>query len=172
MYSIHLVKPSSKYKDSFLEALDEYKAENREYYVKLNKENLQNNFDSYISSLNNQTNGKNLPKGYVPHSTYWIIDQNNTFLGRLDIRHKLTENLILDGGHIGYDIRPSARNKGYATEALNLSKEKAKLLGLNKIILTCDEENIASQKVIEKNRGTLEKKYILPSGQKKRRYSM
>lgn len=68
----------------------------------------------------------------------------------------LNDYLLKFGGHIGYAVRQSKRNRGYATEILSLGLKKAKELGFNKVLITVDEENIASEKVIIKNNGKLE----------------
>jgi predicted acetyltransferase len=77
-------------------------------------------------------------------------------MGIIDIRHSLSEKYYYSG-HIGYSIRPSLRGKGYGTEMLRLGLEKAKELKIKKVLLTCKKSNIASQKVIERNKGVLEK---------------
>ena len=84
-----------------------------------------------------------------------MIDKN-AFIGRLSLRHELNEFLLKIGGHIGYEIRPSRRKQGYGTEILRLGLEKAKELGLHRVLVTCDEDNIGSKKIIEHNGGKFE----------------
>jgi predicted acetyltransferase len=72
-------------------------------------------------------------------------------LGGIRLRHRLSERLWQDGGHIGYDIRPSERGKGYATKMLELVLEKARERGLPWVLLTVDPSNVASIRVMEKN---------------------
>ena len=106
---MELVLPSIQYKESFLAAVKEYQAEeldDRRDYYELDIKKLQENFSVYIESVLLQAKGQNLPEGYVPQTTYWLID-NGEFIGRSSIRHTLTEHLLKEGGHIGYDIRPS-----------------------------------------------------------------
>lgn len=153
-----LVFPSSEYKDSFIQALKEYQATDaadRKDIYELNSEDLEKDFTLYVSKLLSESEGKNLPDGYVPQTTYWLID-NDEFIGRVSIRHTLTELLLREGGHIGYDIRPSKRNKGYGKKILQLSLPKAKELGIHKALVTCDENNIGSKKIIEANGGVFE----------------
>jgi len=157
---IRLVKPNIKYKKSFLEAQEEFKKEDRQE-DKLKK--LDDNFLAYIKLLKNQEKGKDLPNGYVPASVYWLID-GNKFIGKVSIRHKLTESLKKWGGHIGYEIRPSERRKGYGVKILALSLKKAKQLGFKKVLVTCNEDNIGSKKIIEKNGGIFENKIKVSSG--------
>ena len=155
---MQLVVPVSKYKESFLEALTEYQKEkttDRLDIFALNKTELQGDFQSYIKRIENYSLGKNLPLGYVPDTTYWLID-GSEFIGRISIRHKLTESLLREGGHIGYDIRPSKRKLGYGKKILELALPKAKMLGITKALITCDETNIGTKKIIEANGGVLE----------------
>src|SRR5581483_11425562 len=111
---MELVSPSSKYKESFLEALEEYQREtissrDSRYDLKnLELAVLANNFSFYIKKLSDASQGKGLPDGFVAHTVYWLIDKGE-FVGRVDIRHVLNEHLLREGGHIGYDIRPSKR---------------------------------------------------------------
>lgn len=95
------------------------------------------------------------PCGWVPHTTLWMIERDE-FVGSLSIRHVLTPDLREVGGHIGYSVRPSARGRGIATAALGLSLPVAAELGIDPVLVTCDDDNLASATVIESNRGVLE----------------
>lgn len=154
-----LVKPISEYKNSFLDALMEYQKEevikmhNRyEHYNNLNINLLKKNFQSYINKELDKEKGIGLPEGYVPESVFWLINENE-FIGKINIRHRLTDSLKKIGGHIGYDIRPSERSKGYGKEMLRLALIEAKKLGINEVLITCNFDNIPSRKVIESNGG-------------------
>jgi len=92
------------------------------------------------------------PEGWVPATTLWYVE-GSTFLGRLSIRHRLTPHLLEAGGHIGYDVRPSARRRGHATAMLRDALPIANALGIDPVLITCDADNIASRKVIEANGG-------------------
>ncbi|MBI2074792.1 MAG: hypothetical protein HYT83_03060 [Candidatus Levybacteria bacterium] len=115
-----LVIPSIRYKDSFIEAVKEYQKEdlNQIRYKNLNADELENNFAAYITKILSQSVGENLPKGIVPETTFWLIDKGD-FIGRASIRHELTKDLLKEGGHIGYDIRPSKRNMGYGKKKMH-----------------------------------------------------
>lgn len=91
---------------------------------------------------------------YVQHLEGEARDQSPRRGGR--VRHRLTAHLREIGGHIGYDIRPSARQHGHATAMLAAALPVARSLGIDPALLTCDDDNIASRKVIEANGGTLE----------------
>jgi predicted acetyltransferase len=113
-------------------------------------------FASYVRRLRADALEESLrPEGHVPATTLWWIDDED-YLGRLAIRHRLTARLREVGGHIGYDIRPSARRRGHATALLAAGLPMAHDLGIDPALITCDEDNIASRKVIESNGGVLE----------------
>lgn len=167
-----LVIPSIRYKDSFIEAVKEYQKEdlNQIRYKNLNADELENNFAAYITKILSQSVGENLPKGIVPETTFWLIDKGD-FIGRASIRHELTKDLLKEGGHIGYDIRPSKRNMGYGKKLLKMALKKAKKLGIKNALITCDITNISSKKVIEANGGVLKNAIEVNKGKpKKLRY--
>ncbi len=161
-----LVRPSLAYKDSFLEAVKEGVSES--FYKELDILDVQQNFAKYVKYLSDKAEGINLREGYVPASTFWFI-KNGKFIGRIDIRHKLNEKLLKEGGHIGYGIRPSERSKGYGNKILKLGLEEAKKIGIKKALITCDDDNEPSIRIIENNGGVLENK-IKIEGKLKRRY--
>ncbi|MGG5170638.1 GNAT family N-acetyltransferase [Pseudarthrobacter sp. J1738] len=93
--------------------------------------------------------------GYVPCTYLWMVD-TGTFVGSLAIRHELNDFLFNDGGHIGYSVRPSARRRGYASAALAEALPLAADLGISRVLVTCDEDNVGSRATIEKNGGVYE----------------
>jgi predicted acetyltransferase len=95
------------------------------------------------------------PAGYVPATTLWWVS-GDEYLGRLAIRHRLTPRLQDAGGHIGYDVRPSARRRGHATTMLAAALPVARGLGIDRALVTCDVGNTGSQKVIEANGGVMD----------------
>ena len=95
------------------------------------------------------------PDGFVPDTELWLID-GDEFLGRIGVRHRLTPFLLEVGGHIGYDVRPSARRRGHATAMLRDALMVARDLGIERALLTCDVGNVASRAVIEGAGGVLE----------------
>lgn len=90
------------------------------------------------------------------HATYWWVAEDDTYLGAIALRHALNDFLLQAGGHVGYSIRPSARRRGLATWALREVLPRARDLGLDRILITCDDANAASARVIEKCGGVLE----------------
>ncbi len=117
-------------------------------------------FHTMVSRLTDYARGLSLPEGFVPHSTYWLLQGIDRILGAVNIRHTLNDYLCKIGGHIGMGIRPSERGKGYGTEILRLTLKIARDLGLKKVLITCDTANIASARVIVRNGGILDSEDI------------
>jgi predicted acetyltransferase len=173
---MELVLPSAEYKDSFIEAVREFQAEPQSAstplrYPELSVPDLERNFDEFVEKELSHAEGKNLKeKWYVPQSDFWLVN-GVEFIGHVSVRHRLDDHLLKIGGHIGYDIRPSQRGKGYGNKILELVLPKARELGIHKALLTCDVTNIVSRKIIEKNGGLLENKIPNPeTGVDKLRY--
>ncbi len=163
-----LVLPSVKYQKSYLEALEEAKGETG--VTVLVKPEANQTFGQFVKNKIEQAKGLNLPEGWVPATELWLIDKDE-FIGRVSIRHRLTENLLKLGGHIGYYIRPSKRKMGYGKIILKLALKETKNLGISKALVTCDDTNVGSCKIIEANGGILEN--MVGNGQDnplKRRY--
>jgi predicted acetyltransferase len=113
-------------------------------------------FAVYVARMGGGSDGDSwLPEGIVPASFYWWVE-GETYLGRLSIRHSLTQWLLDFGGHIGYVVRPSARRQGHATRMLAAALPIASSLGLDPVLLTCDDTNEPSRRVIEANGGVFE----------------
>lgn len=149
-----LVLPDFKFKQSYLAAVEEYQAERLKNYVNLDISSLGRDFDAYIQQLHDESQGKNLPESFIPHTVFWLVE-GNEYIGRVDIRHELTSGLKKAGGHIGYDVRPSRRGHGFGKLILQLGLQKAREMGIDNILITCDVNNIPSRKVIEANGGEL-----------------
>ena len=92
----------------------------------------------------------------VPQTLFFLKSGNEAILGAVSLRHYLNHTNIVDGGHIGYGICPDYRGKGYGNLILRLALEKLSAMGIFKILVTCDSDNIVSQKVILYNGGILE----------------
>lgn len=114
-------------------------------------------FEKWYSAIIDNSNEKTVRNGLVPATTYLSIRKSDSKLvGMIDIRHKLNEYLLNFGGNIGYSIRKTERRKGFATEMLKLALEKCKDMRMDKVLITCDKDNIASAKTILINGGILE----------------
>src|SRR3989344_4782321 len=158
---MELVLPSAEYKASFIEAVKEFQADadythRKKWYQTLSIPELEANFDAFVERELSLAREEDLPAGYdVPRTEYWLVD-GGEFIGRVTVRHRLNERLLVIGGHIGFCIRPGKRGQGYGNKALELALPKAKELELTRILLTCDIRNVASRKIIEKYGGVLE----------------
>ena len=166
-----LTVPKVHCRTSFVAALQEFHAEGR--YTHLDPKRLlkREEFASYVELLHRVATLPEEPAiaPGIPFTTLWYV-KGADFIGLVHIRHKLTESLRISGGHIGYDVRPSARRAGHATRMLALALPIAHELGIDPALLTCDATNIASRKVIEANGGRHESPhwptlhYWLPTG--------
>lgn len=142
-----LIEPTLLWKSELLEMALEYKASGDDRYFEAIED-----VDGFIQRSIDYARGLNLKPGRVPVSFYWLV-RERTIIGRSGLRHRLTPSLEIEGGHIGYDIRPSERCKGYGTLILKLMLVKAREFGLSRVLVTCDTDNFASARIIEKNGG-------------------
>jgi len=154
MSNLNLVLSNIKYKNEYLEFIEKcYKDIIETCFDSLiplsNTETVEND----IKKLNDMHVGKGLPDNWVPASTYWLMKNNNRIIGTINIRHKLNENLEFRGGHISYYIRPFERNRGYGTKMLSLALEHCRNLGIERVLITCNKDNMPSAKIIRNNGG-------------------
>lgn len=158
-----LIYPSKEYENK----VHEYKVEFLEYKSHINGSGgLQryDNYDEWLLKVKGDLDVLNIQQGRVPASTYFFVrTEDDKIIGMINIRHKLHEGIKIEGGHIGYSIRPTERKKGYATLMLSMGLEKCRELELDKVLITCDKINIASAKVIQNNNGILENEVISPN---------
>ena len=124
---------------------------------------------AYLELLERHRNGENLPEQLVS-STFLLAEAEGTVVGRTSIRYELNERLIVEGGHIGFCVRPAYRRRGYATEILRQSLMIVWRLGIERTLLTCDAGNAGSAAVIERCGGVLEDVRRSPHGTPIRRY--
>lgn len=114
-------------------------------------------YEDWLKEVKDFMNRETVKEGYVPGTTFLAIrEHDKRLVGMINIRHELNDYLMNFGGNIGYSIRKSERRKGYATEMLRLALDKCKVLGLNKVLLTCDKNNIGSAKTMKNNGAVLE----------------
>ena len=163
---IRLVKLSEQYKDQLFEMMDEWTAANEKIVPYAIRKNDYHDFEFYLENLEI----KEEMDGKVPDTTLFCLDlDRNIFVGAVNIRHYLTEAMLLNGGHIGDGIRPSERRKGYATKMIGLALEECKKLGLDKVLMVCDKNNAGSAKSIMNNGGVLENEVVV-NGVTEQRY--
>jgi predicted acetyltransferase len=153
---VKLIEPCLELETEYMDMANEFLAagDSRDWEI----EHAVGNFAGFVQQRLDWKKGLNLPDGWVPASTFWLIRGDNVILGTSSLRHKLNDKLQKLGGHIGYQIRPSQRKKGYGTMILRLTLIKAKQLGLERVLVTCDDDNDFSAKIIERNGGILRDK--------------
>jgi predicted acetyltransferase len=166
--NLRLVAPSVKYRESFTRGLREFREEGLAWWIEGDVETAEVDFAGFVARRladAHRRDGTHVPKTHL-----WAV-ADDEFVGRISIHHELNDALRGVGGHIGYDTVPSFRGRGVATEMLRLALPVAGSLGLSEVLITCDDANAASIRVIEKNGGSLrETKAPHPSGPLKRYY--
>ena len=152
-HKIEFVTPNKKYSQSYLGAIDEYRINGVDTYEFLDP--VKYDIFEYIE---NSASGINLPENYVSATYFWLV-QGDEFIGEVSVRHRLTEPLLRFGGNIGYGIRYSQWNRGFGTMMLSMALGYAKNeLRLTEVLITCNDNNFASARIIEKNGGILQDK--------------
>ncbi|MFB9691236.1 GNAT family N-acetyltransferase [Amycolatopsis plumensis] len=151
-----LVVPGESYHESFFAALREYHEEG--LYPELRPADIAEPqaFRRWLEHLRwaGLLGAADDPRNRTPHRVYWWVE-GTRFLGRARLSLRLTEELTQFGGHIGYDIRPTARGQGHATALLQAVLGTAREAGVDRALLTCAPDNHASRRVIERNGGAL-----------------
>ena len=168
---LKLVKGSYEYKNQIIDMLKEWIDYNENHPEANTSPNaiFRNNYEDFAYYLEH-LEYKEPQEGLVPDSTFFCFDEKrNLMVGAVNIRHDLNDYLLKYGGHIGDGIRPSERRKGYATEMIRLALEECRKLGLTRVLVTCDKNNIGSAKSIIRNGGILENE-VLEKGVIKQRY--
>jgi predicted acetyltransferase len=112
-------------------------------------------FPSLVARLAAYERGEGLPKGFVPHSTFWLV-AGGEVVAVSNLRHQLTDALRIEGGNIGYGVRPGRRRRGHASQLLGHTLGEARALGLEEVLLTCSKSNAASIATILGHGGALE----------------
>ena len=120
-------------------------------------------FDAFLAKLAACERGRGIPKGFVPHTTFWLVDGGDEVVAVSNLRHGLTDKLRIEGGHIGYGVRPSARRRGHATEILRRTLGEARALGIEEALVTCAKENMGSAAAILKCGGRLNSEAFVES---------
>ncbi|WP_079508580.1 GNAT family N-acetyltransferase [Mesobacillus jeotgali] len=166
---VHLIKPTVVLQNEYLEFYHEWKASGEDMIPWVIEKDPAD-FAGMVQFLLKNEKGIDLPEGWVRDSTYWLVNENNKVLGVVNIRHGLTERLFYCGGHIGYGIRPSERRKGYATKILAYSLEKTREIGIDKVLVVCDADNIGSARTITKNGGVEDVSFIEKDGNVVKRF--
>ena len=150
---LSLVKLSEEYKRHLNEMMEEWYATGENIIPYVIRRNDYKDFEYYMDNLEVKEGTENL----VPDSTFFCLDEDrDIFVGAVNIRHYLNEALLRDGGHIGDGVRPSERRKGIATKMIGLALDECRKLGIDRVLMVCDKDNIGSAKSIMNNGGVLE----------------
>lgn len=165
--AIQLVAPSEKYRETFLRGLREFRVEGLPWHVGVDLDAVETDFASFVAGK--LADASRRTDTFVPATHFWAV-ADEQYVGRISIRHELNDALRAFGGHIGYDTVPSVRGRGVATEMLRQALPVARSLGLTEVLLTCDDTNAASIRVIERNGGVLRETKVLEPGKPAKRY--
>ena len=169
--ALKLIKLTKEYEKQLCEMIAEWKTDQEVNHTNRSPraifKNDYHDFDYYLEHLELEE----ATEGRVPDSVFFLLDEDrNRLLGAVNIRHYLNDALLKEGGHIGDGVRPSERRKGYATEMIRLALTECKKLGINKVLMTCDKDNIGSVRSIVKNGGVLENEFVNSAGAIEQRY--
>lgn len=164
---IQLVRPSERFRESFLRALREFQGEGLPWWRGGDLETAEQDFAAFVAMR--LADATRRTEALVPKTHLWAIAEDQ-FVGRIAIHHELDEARRILGGHIGYDTVPSFRGRGVATEMLRQALPVARSLGLTEVLLTCDDTNAGSIRVIERNGGSLRETRVLDVNRPPKRY--
>lgn len=155
---LKLIKASEEYKEQISDMLEEWYATGEKIIPYAIRRLDYHDFKFYCDNLECKT----ATPDFVTDSTFFCLDEDrNIVVGAVNIRHYLSESLFLDGGHIGDGVRPSERRKGIATRMIGLALEECKKLGIYRVLMVCDKDNIGSAKSIQNNGGVLENEVVV-----------
>ena len=167
MEKFYLEKPSMKRKDEIIEYINEFV----EYKSDINGTgSLDKILDGYTFeqalerclNMENKEYAEGL--GKCQGKTFLLVRENdNKIVGTINIRWNLNQAMLRFGGHIGYGIRPTERRKGYNKINLYLGMIEAKKVGLDRVMLDCDVNNLGSDRTLKAFGGKLERTEIDPS---------
>jgi len=159
--TVSLVTPGKKLEHSYRSLIEEFTSRG-EKLVPFTLSFEYKRFDELLKTLSDNSRGIGIPDGFVANSSFWLVRDESEIVGVSNLRHELTSALRLEGGHIGFGIRPSLRRKGFGAQILRQTLLRAKSLGLKRVLLTCGKGNIASANVILANGGVLDSEAFYP----------
>ncbi len=156
--NLKLVKASQEYKKQICDMLDEWYATGEKIIPYVIRKTDHHDFENYLANIEVKIAGN----GLVPDSTFFCLDTDrNIMVGAVNIRHYLNEALLLNGGHIGDGVVPSERRKGIATAMIALALVECKKLGIDRVLMVCNKDNVGSAKSIVNNGGILENEIVV-----------
>jgi predicted acetyltransferase len=162
MNRLKLILPTPEYKEKLLDYKREF-MDNGDSMDGTGGLGRAKSFEEWYQAFLDNLKEETVQAGMVPATTYMAISTDDgRLIGMIDIRHRLNDYLFHYGGHIGYSIRKSERQQGYATEMLALALNECAKLNMDKVLITCDKDNTASAKTMIKNGAILENE--IPEG--------
>jgi predicted acetyltransferase len=169
MNEVKLVLPDESHKEKYLKMMDEWIS----FGGRLNPAALKNNgasYEEWLGWMKDDQNELTCPEGAVPQTLYFAFNEDDILLGAVTVRHYLNERMFIDGGYVGYGVRPSQRRKGYAKKMLALAINKVKEMGVENILITCAADNTGSMKTILANGGVFENEMFNEYGELVKRF--
>ena len=169
--NVRLIKLTDEYEKQLVGMIGEWKADIAAHHSNSSPQAIFRNdprdFDFYLEHLETKEETENR----VPDSVFFLLDlDRQRLIGAVNIRHRLNDALLAQGGHIGAGIRPGERRKGYATEMIRLALIECRKLGIGKVLMVCSKDNLGSAKAIIKNGGVLENECVNSAGAVMQRY--
>lgn len=168
---IQLVAPDVAYRETFLRGLREFQAEGLRWWLDGDVASAERDFEAFVAKRladarppNAQPSDLRIAKTHL-----WAL-LDGQFVGRIAIHHALSDALRVEGGHIGYDTVPSFRGRGVATAMLRQALPRARALGVGEVLITCDDTNAGSIRVIERCGGVLRETRTLAADRPPKRY--
>ena len=147
---LELLAPSIDKREAFLRMAQDWLDHGSDRYLLALED-----FDEYLARLQRFSDAAQVPAGWVPATEFWLDDGGGEIVACVRLRFWLTPSLEVEGGHIGYGVRPSSRGRGFGTAVLRLVLPEARRRGLERVKLTADSDNLASICIIERNGGRL-----------------
>lgn len=164
--NLKLVEFTPEYHPQLIEMMDEWSKAGEKIVPHAITKADYHDADAYMRSLD----GSHPRPGLVEDKTFFCLDTDRKiFVGAVNIRLRLNEALLRNGGHIGDGVRPSERRKGIATKMIGLALEECRKLGIYRVLMVCNRDNIGSAKSIKNNGGVLENEIVV-DGETEQRY--
>lgn len=155
MNRLYLKFPTFKDKDDILKFKEEFISSGQKMAGVSGLDKLE--FEEWFEKIINERNKETCGEGRVPSTLFLTIrKEDEKIVGIVQVRHELSEYLLNYGGHIGDCVRPSEQGNGYATEQIGLALNFCKKINLDRVLITCKQDNVASARTIIKNGGELE----------------
>jgi predicted acetyltransferase len=155
---LELIEPSECLRDAFFAMLDDYRSAGEELFEEF-RARAENDFAGLVEQWRHAARGSRADEE-CPERAYWLVRDGRDLVGTARLRLELCEHDHRTPGHIGFDVPPSERRKGYATFLLGAVLEEARSLGMERVTLFCCKDNPPSARVIQKNRGRLGREFL------------